>query len=168
MKIPSHSIFFRLLLLCLSILVVGACSTDMAASLRKVTYPPDFKYVSASQLRSNMAELAAQMQNLDKALVKTLEQLSDREQTQGAGHSKSNEQSQQQQEVLVALRNMEKIASRLQAGEAGSTHPFLQDFMGDFVNDVGRARITASLDPPRYYYAGRVSGGCVNCHRVNR
>lgn len=155
------------LLLFVIVFTTGGCSNDMAASLRKVTYPPDFKYVSPSELRSNMAKLAAQMQNLDQALAQILEQSNDEEQTQGLAQSKMDEESQRQQ-VLTALRNMERIAFRLQAGEAGSSHPFLQGFMRDFVNDVGRARTAASLDPPLYYFAGRVSGGCINCHRVNR
>ncbi len=74
----------------------------------------------------------------------------------------------QQQQVLGSLGNIRRIASNLQAGEAGSSHPFLQDFMKEFVSDVEQARNTAALDPPSYYFAGRVAGGCVNCHRVNR
>jgi hypothetical protein len=105
------------------------------------------------------------MQMLDQAL--TLEHPIDKQLTQGVAQSKMDRERQRQQ-VLAALGNMENIASNLQGGEAGSSHPFLQDFMGNFVNDLGRARITASLNPPRYYFAGRVSGGCVNCHRVNR
>jgi ABC-type oligopeptide transport system substrate-binding subunit len=167
MKLPNYLVFSQFLVLFLCMLATVACSNDMATSLRKVTYPPDFNYVSPSELRTNMAELAAEMQTLDLALVETLKQSSHSEHTPESGQNKADEQSQRQQ-VLAALRNMEKIVSRLQAGEAGSSHPFLQDFMRDFANDVGRARIAASLDPPLYYFAGRVSGGCVNCHRVNR
>ena len=34
--------------------------------IRKVTYPPDFKYVSGQELRSRMDQLAYQLQLLDQ------------------------------------------------------------------------------------------------------
>jgi hypothetical protein len=40
--------------------------------------------------------------------------------------------------------------------------------MQDFVAKVDQARVTASLEQPRYYFAGKVSGGCTSCHKVNR
>ena len=60
------------------------------------------------------------------------------------------------------------IAGSLQAGDAGSSHPFLQDDMAEFMDDVRQARMSAALTPARYYWAGRLSGGCMNCHRTNR
>jgi len=147
----QRSLFFLWIILLLStILAVSGCS-DTAALLRKVTYPPDFKYVSGEELRSHMQQLAFQLQLLDQALAEN-----------------NTGQSTQQQQVLGTLRKIERIGSSLQAGEAGSNHPFLQDFIRDFVSDVEHARSAASLNPPRYYFAGRVAGGCVNCHKINR
>jgi hypothetical protein len=139
----------------------------MAASIRKVTYPPDFNYNSPSEFRSNMKQLAAQMQILDLALEQTLNLSADQQQAPSSAQRMGQGLSQQQQ-VLAALQNIERIATKLQAGEAGSSHPFMQDYMRDFVSDVAKARTAVSLDQPLYYFAGRVSGGCVNCHRVNR
>ena len=129
---------------------LSACG-DTAALVRKVTYPPDFKYVSTAELRSSMDQLAFQLQLLDQMMADS-----------AAG------QAVQQQQVVDTLRNIEHIGTDLQAGEAGANHPFLQDHMSDFVLNVGQARIAASLEPPRYYLAGRVAGGCINCHKVNR
>lgn len=150
MKHRQRLLIFRLLFLGFLLLVNGGCS-NFANTLRKVTYPPDFKYVSGQELRSDMQRLAFQLQLLDQALTEENAPPSD-----------------QQQRVLATLRTIGTISGNLQAGDAGSNHPFLYDHMSNFVNDVGQAYSTASLDPPRYYLAGRVSGSCVNCHRVNR
>ena len=139
-----------MILLLSAAFVISGCN-DIAAMVRKVTYPPDFNYVSEQEFRSQMDQLAFQLQLLDRALV-----------------TSNPERSIQQQQVLDALRNMERIGSSLQAGEAGSSHPFLQDFMKGFMIDVGKARTAASMDPASYYRAGRIAGGCVNCHEVNR
>jgi hypothetical protein len=135
----------------LSTLGISGCSSDMAAAMRKVTYPPNFKYVSPDELRSSMQQLAYQLQQLDEALMPDIPQ-----------------DTAQQQKVVGVLGKIERIGSKLQGGNAGASHPFLQDFMQDFLADVDRARSAASLAQPRYYLAGRVSGGCLNCHKINR
>ncbi|MDA1371693.1 MAG: hypothetical protein O2971_13160 [Proteobacteria bacterium] len=137
--------FFALL-----ITLPSACN-NFAGMVRQVTYPPDFNYVSTQELRSSMQRLGFQLQQLDEALAEDSFQRID-----------------QQQQVLGILRDIEDIGSNLRAGDAGSNHPFLQDYMSAFLVDVRQARMGASLNPPHYYMAGRVSGGCVNCHRVNR
>lgn len=150
MNIQRFPSILRSLLLFSNIMLISGCS-DFAGAVRKITYPPDFKYVTGQELRSRMEQMAFQLQLLDQALAEN-----------NVGRPA------QQQQVLGSLRNIRRIASNLQAGEAGSSHPFLQDFMKEFVSDVEQARNTAALDPPSYYFAGRVAGGCVNCHRVNR
>jgi len=152
MRIQQPLFIIRAMLLLPVLSAIGGCGdSDIAAMVRKVTYPPDFKYVTGDELRSSMNQLAYQVQLLDNALAGI-----------------DSEQFTQLQLVLDALRNIEKIGSSLQAGDAGSSHPFLQDYMRDFVSDVGKARDAASLNPPNFYFAGRVSGGCLNCHKVNR
>lgn len=132
------------------LLALGSCA-DQAELIRRATYPPDFNYVSGQELRNNMDQLGYQLQRLDLALAPA-----------AAGGAVSRES------VIDALRNIERIGAGLRAGEGGSNHPFLEDHMADFVVNVGRARIAAMRNPPSYYLAGRVAGGCVNCHRVNR
>ncbi len=139
----------RILIVFLLSLTFTAC-TEIGGAVRKVTYPPDFKYVSGEELRSNMQKLAYQLQLLDQSLTV------------------DKDYQINQQLVVTILRDIERISTNLKAGEAGSNHPFLQDTMTEFANSVGQARISASLNPPRYYQAGRISGGCTNCHKVNR
>jgi cytochrome c553 len=150
MKVQRSLSALGMILLLSAAFVMSGCN-DIATMARKVTYPPDFNYVSEQEFRSQMDQLAFQLQLLDRALV-----------------TSNSEPSIQQQQVLDALRNMERIGSSLQAGEAGSSHPFLQDFMKDFMTDVEKARTAAAVDPASYYRAGRIAGGCVNCHEVNR
>ncbi|MBL4820730.1 MAG: hypothetical protein JKY98_07040 [Gammaproteobacteria bacterium] len=150
MKVQQPFSVLRIMFLALAILTVSACG-DTAALVRRVTYPPDFQYVTGQELRSSMDRLAFQLQRLDQALEES-----------------NIRQANQQQEVLGILRNIERVGANLQAGEAGSNHPFLQDHMRDFVGSVSQARTAVSRNPPRYYLAGRVAGGCVNCHKINR
>lgn len=124
----------------------SGCS-DMAEMVRKLTYPPDFNYVSDEEFRSSMNRLAYQVQLLDMTL--------------------SGDDIQQGQ-VKELLRNIEKTGSGLQAGDAGSNHPAMEVFIDGFMNNVERARNAVNMDPPNYYLAGRVSGACANCHKVNR
>jgi hypothetical protein len=127
------------------------CSSQFTESMRKLTYPPGFKYTQLAELRSDMAKLAQQMLLLDEVLINPYEQTQD-----GAEG--------QRQQVLQVLQNMGITASTFIEGEAGGNHPFIQDF----VAKVDQARTAASLQYPNYYYAGKVSGGCTNCHKVNR
>jgi CBS-domain-containing membrane protein len=139
----------------LSAILLAACSNKFAASVRKVTYPPDFKYTEKAELRTDMQSLALQMGLLDQALIKPLAQT-------------PNEIEIQREQVLTALKNMSKIATNLQAGNSGANHPFMDDYMQKLVGKIDEARIAASFEQPRYYFAGKVSGSCVNCHKVNR
>jgi hypothetical protein len=140
----------RMLLLVAVMVVISGC-TNTAAMIRKATYPPDFKYVSGQELRSKMNELAFQVQVLDQALL-----------------ANDDDPASRREEVLTTLRNIERIGVGLRAGEGGSNHPYLQDFMSNFVSDVVQAQLAITMSPPRYYLAGRITGGCTNCHKVNR
>lgn len=156
-KTHNHprNITIALCLLLGSASLLTACSSQFAESVRKVTYPPDFNYVEPEQLRSDMSQLGALMRTLEFQLADEPE------------HSSSRAE-QHRQRVIETLSSIEGIAIRLQAGDAGANHPFLQDYMRDFVKTVGEARVAASLQQPRYFLAAKVSGGCTNCHRVNR
>lgn len=146
---PVNNPLPRLALLGALLLTLTGCS-DFAAAVRQVTYPPDFTYVTGAEMRSRMNMLGYQLQQLDEALAVTDPAAPD------------------QQAVVDSLRQLERISSQLQAGDAGASHPFLEDDMPAFVAQVSRARMAATQDPPRYYLAGRVVGACAGCHRVNR
>ncbi|MEM0912254.1 MAG: hypothetical protein AAGJ37_14865 [Pseudomonadota bacterium] len=142
------------LILLICFLLIG-CSNNLAEGLRKVTYPPDFNYTSTTELRSEMSLLAQQMVLLEQALHENEGQESD-----------NNEVRREQ--VVNILRDMGRIANRLKAGNAGVNHPFMDDYMQDFIAKVDQARGAASINPPRYFLAGKVAGACSACHKVNR
>lgn len=135
--------------------VIAGCSSQFTESMRSFTYPPGFKYTEPAELRSDMAKLAQQMLLLDEALMNEY-------------GSAQNDVEAQRQQVLQVLKNMGRTASTLIAGETGGNHPFIQDHMQGFIATIDQARTAASLQEPNYYYAGKVSGGCTNCHKTNR
>jgi hypothetical protein len=73
-----------------------------------------------------------------------------------------------QQLVTTNLQEIERIAGFLQTSDISTDHPFLRDDMNEFLVDVREARQAVSSSPPRYYMAGRITGKCINCHRINR
>lgn len=139
----------------ISATALSGCSNQFAASMRKVTYAPDFKYTEQAVLRSDMHKLAQQMSLLEQALIEP------------PGEPSADIELQREQ-VLAALGNIGAIASRLKTGSDGANHPFMEDYMQDFTSKVDKARVAASFAQPRYYFAGQVAGGCTSCHKVNR
>lgn len=150
---PNNTVRCLIMLSCTLFLM--SCSSQFASTLRKVTYPPDFNYTEPEELRTDMSSLALQMQFLEQALAKTPSQ-------------SPIAVEQQREDVLTALRGMSTIAARLQAGQGGGNHPFMQNHMKDFVAHVDQAKSAASLAQPNYYFAGKVSGNCAGCHKINR
>lgn len=119
--------------------------------IRSATYPPDFNYVTGQELQDSMDQLGYNLQRLDEVLAPV-----------------ESGQQVPQREVVSVLGDIERVATNLRAGDAGSNHPFLEDHMSDFAVLVGRARLDAMANPPNYYRAGEIVGGCVNCHRINQ
>ena len=132
--------------------MIAGCSMS---DVRKMTYPPDFNYIDSQTISGEMAKMAAEIAILDYALVPP-------------ENDTPQARASQQRRVVSALANIEKIATRLKSNNEGSNHPYMQDFMTDFVAKVDEARTAASLTEPRYYYAGKVAGACAACHAVNR
>jgi len=96
-----------------------SCSSELASSMRQLTYPPEFKYTEQEELLTDMAMLALQIQLLEQALARDEE-------------SYSIDAETQREAVLASLRKMSNIADSLQAGDGGANHPFMQDYMSDF------------------------------------
>lgn len=138
----------------LMVALTTGCTYSLS-DVRKVTYPPDFNYIEPQDIKTDMAKMAAQIRLLDIAL-------------EPVDEKDPAALERQRQTVMAALDSIEGIASGLQSAHTGSNHPYMQDFMGDFVARVDKARVAASLAQPRYYFAGKVAGGCAVCHQVNR
>lgn len=132
------------------LLLVVACA-GIAPPVRDELYPTDFSVDPGQELGSRMQQLGYELQQLDLALA-----------------AEHDEPPNLQQEVTGILREIERIADDVLDRDIPANHPFLLSDMSDFLADVRRARAAASESPPSYYMVGRLSGGCVNCHRSNR
>lgn len=113
---------------------------------------PPFEYAEGVEFRTEMHMLAYALQELDLEL--RMQETEDDPMTQEL--------------VIQNLLDIERIASGLHEDEMSTSHTFLRGEMASFLDTVSRARVAAERDPPEYYMAGRVSGGCINCHQLQR
>lgn len=125
-----------------------ACSSSGGSLFPQIASPPPFDYANGEVLRNRMHQLAYSLQQLDLALMQ----------------QDDNPQSSQRS-VVSSLRDIERIAEVLEQGDLSTTHRFLRNDMQGFISDIRRALRDAERNPPYLYTAGRVSGGCINCHR---
>ena len=131
-------------LLCLTL---ASCSAS-SGSYPHMTNPPPFDYADGDELRSNMHELAYELQKLDETLRNEFDyDLPD------------------QQAVISNLREIERIGDNLMLGDLSNKHAFLRDGMDKFLENVSMARRDATRG--RYYMAGRLAGACISCHTAN-
>ena len=132
-----------------AMLFLTAC-TNSSGGFPRVASPPEFDFVDGEELRSGMHQLAFELQKLDLILL-----------------SENGNQRNDSQSIVSSLRNIERIAGTIREGDINTQHPFLRRNMDMFLADVARAREEVSRGQPSYYFAGRVSGSCVSCHRAN-
>jgi len=131
-------------------MTVTSCA-ELTPSVRHEIYPPGFDTAGGQPLNSRMQQLGVALQQLDLTLA-----------------SQADQPANLQQQVITSLQDIERIAGFLQASDISTAHPFLRDDMDEFLVDVREARQAVSASPPRYYMAGRITGECINCHRINR
>jgi hypothetical protein len=137
-----------------SVLFVNGCST-LYPSIRSVTYAPDFTYVETAKIKSDMAKMARHIYLLDTLLLDTIDDPKQPDET----HRKA---------VLSSLNTISSVAAGLKAKSDFTNHVFLEGQMQQFIAEVDRARVAASLPQPRYYFAGKVAGACSSCHTIHR
>lgn len=125
--------------------------TSTSDEFPPIANPPAFDYADGEELRSAMHQLAFELQQLDSSLGSVF-----------------GETPNFRQQVVDSLRDIERIASDIRTDDLAIRHPFLMDDMQRFLSDVERAISDASRNSPRYYMAGKISGGCTNCHNQNR
>jgi len=130
-------------------LVVGAAGgcSDVGRTIRKVTYPPDFRYIPKDEVNSAMWQMAAAVRELDATL---------RDETLA--------EPARQQRVLAVLDRMQTTSDGLDKGALDTNHPLLDHKVPHLAADIQAARVAASASPPRYSLAGSVSGACIYCH----
>jgi len=126
--------------------VVGGCA-DVGRVVRKVTYPPDFRYIPKDQVGSAMWQMAIAVRELDAVL-----------------RNETLAEPAKQQQVIALLDRIGATSDRLDGGPRETNHPLLDHEVPRLAADVQAARIAASATPPRYSLAGSVSGACIYCH----
>jgi hypothetical protein len=135
-----------MLLAALFVAVLAACA-DVPALLRRHTYPPNFKYIDHTQLRSAMWQLADDVSTLDREMREP---------------GPMDPARRAQIERLLAA--MLATTSALQAQGRPTNHPRMSDHVESFRRDVTQALAAVQAEPPNYYLVGTVSGTCLTCH----
>lgn len=149
MKNRIRVLAIRPLLIISALFTIVACNQDSGTAVSQGASPPAFETAEAEETRSNMAEMGHQLALLDRELT-------------------ADEYNQiDQLEVVSILQAMELAGSSFESQEAAESHYFLQGELSQFLDSLTEARMAASDNPPRYYLAGRVAGGCTICHSVN-
>ena len=132
-------------------LVAIGCDTKLLETVRKVTYPPDFNYISRDKLSGTMQQFAWYTTLLDNSLRDT---------------SKVTED--QRQSTIDILRKMENLSLQLGSEDLSSNHDIISFNIDQFRNSIIQARIGLQQEPPNYYLVGSVSAYCLNCHRISK
>ncbi len=133
-------------LLALVMLLTAGCGERKLAPVRALTYPPDFAYITRSELNGAMAEFARDVDALDALL------------SRDGGADLSDRAA-----IAGILEHMRGHARALGRG-TDSNHPHLQHGAERFARDVERALLGIRRDPPDYSGVGRLTGGCTACH----
>jgi len=137
----------RLLAVVLLVASGAGCYGQLAESLRRTTYPPSFRYIPESELRSAMWLLGHQSLELRRLL---------------RGESESGRDPRSQ--IVLLLADMEQTVQQLGPDPWSSNHPQVGEGLKALADDLRAARTSAEHDPPNYFLAGSVSGACLYCH----
>jgi len=132
-------------------LVVGfavavACSGPRGGVPREST-APEFSYITEEQLQSAMWQLASSIESLQAVFA-----------------SRKPLRQSQRVEVIDILDQMIAAADELGPSGLSTNHPRITDNLGRFREKLEIARESASMNPPRYYLVGNLSGTCLACH----
>lgn len=123
--------------------VIAGC-----AQLRKATYPSDYVYLEKKEVTNEMVLMSLYLREIDQILL-----------------DDSTVSSEQQQRIIVILNKINASTNKLGGGNITTNHLVLDEHLGDFKSEVNLALRDASSDPPNYFALGRLSGGCLGCHK---
>ncbi len=140
-----HSI--PMMLLVISLGLASGCQNGVLESVRKVTYPPDFNYISAKEVRDTMQTFAWYTTRLDHNLRDT-----------------ASVTREQRLDAIEILGKMEKLSRDLGTQTLSSNHNIISFNIDQFRQRIIDARRGLQQDPPNYYLVGSVSAYCLNCH----
>ncbi len=140
----------RLTVLGTAMILLG-CSGSVLENVRKVTYPPDFNYISNEKLTSTMQQFAWYTGLLDNSLQDTIPV-----------------PEEQRLNAISILEKMEELSHELGEQNLSSNHNIVSFNINQFRQNIINARNALQLDPPNYYLAGSVSAYCLNCHSLGK
>jgi len=132
------------------IVLLGAlagCQSGMLETVRQVTYPPDYHYLSTQELHSAMHQLDW----YNSLLLRTL----------GA---RVEPNAEERETVIRVLYSMQGLASELATTEWHSNHPLVAFGMNDFRADLQLAEQAVQQQPADYTLARSIPAYCVECH----
>ncbi len=134
----------------LTAIVLAGCA-GLPARLRRHTYPPDFRYISRTEVRSTMARLAVAVNDLDEVMRRP-GPIDDAERTR----------------VADLLAAMDDAARDIAVNGRPTNHPLVAGHLDDFRRALATARASVATGRPNYYLVGTVSGACLDCHGPER
>lgn len=128
--------------------IVIAASIVGCAQIRKLTYPKDFTYLEKREVDTLMQSMGDSIVRLDQLVAEA-----------------ETSDATQQQKIIGELDVLESIAARLSGGHTQTNRPVISDHIGEFIGDIGEAKMFASASPPNYSNAGKLTGRCLACHQ---
>ena len=141
-----RSMFKRMSLVTCAVLI-SACQSGVLDTVRKVTYPPDFNYISEEKLQNTMHAFAWYTTLLDMKLRDT-----------------SAITREKRLSAIDILDKMETLSVELGTQSLSSNHNIISFNIDQFRQRIVDARNGLQQEPPNYYLVGSVSGYCLNCH----
>jgi hypothetical protein len=119
---------------------------DVAELTRRVTYPPDFRYIEGQEIQGAMWQMALAARELNEYV-----------QAEGGP-------TQYRGEILARLQAMEAAAGTLEQDGRPTNHPLLEWHLPRLLRDIGAARTAVEREPPSFLLAATVAGACLPCH----
>ena len=118
------------------------------AQIRKVTYPDDFVYLEQKQVTGKMLLMSSYMRQIEEILLED-----------------STVSSAQQERIIKILSSIDATVDSLGAGNVRTNHLLIDEHIDEFKTEISVALRDARSDPPNYFALGRLSGGCIACHK---
>ena len=125
---------------------VSACSSPRGGDPTSAS-ALDFNHITEAQLKSSMGRLAVGVKRLQAIFADRKPITPD-----------------QRLEVIAVLDQMIIAADELGPDGVSSNHSRITHNLPRFREKLEIARESASMQPPRYYLVGNLSGTCLACH----
>ncbi len=139
-----------LLAFCLTTLVTWGHRGEVSKTVRRVTYPSDFSYVSKGQISPPMLQMGRESRALNQLLRE---------------RNAATDQEVLRRQAIQHLTAIDAAARELD-NQTGwqSNHPGLKGNLARLRSDIRNARREIEKDPPSYFLAGSITGACLYCH----